>query len=148
MFVGQPNRVGIGRAHAINRAAIIARHSAHNRTIAPFVRQHHFADFDFLNRLNALRGVNQLTGQAASNYRFYPLFHARFVMVDGAIHHAMIGDGQCGHIERGGALGHVFDAIGAVEQRIFGMNVKMAKTAGTLGHKGKVWTPPNLGAPL
>ena len=55
-------------------------------------------------------------------------------MVDGAIHHAVIGDRKRGHIEFGGALGEVFDAIGAVKQRIFGMNVEMAKTAGALGH--------------
>ena len=65
-------------------------------------------------------------------------------MVNGAIHHAVIGEGERGHIHFGGALGHVFDAIGAVEQRILGMDVKMAKTAGTFRHQWKPELKENL----
>jgi hypothetical protein len=42
---------------------------------------------------------------------------ARGVVVNGAIHHAVIGDGEGGHIGAA-ARCHVFDAIGAVKANI------------------------------
>jgi hypothetical protein len=46
----------------------------------------------------------------------------------------VIGERERGHIHFGGAFRQVFDAISAIEQRVLGMNVKVAKSAGALTH--------------
>ena len=65
---------------------------------------------------------------------------ARFVKVNRAIHHAVIGDREGGHIHFRSAFRQVFNAIGAVEQRVLGVNVKVTETAGTFAHGSDVTT--------
>ena len=77
--------------------------------------------------------------------RLDALGFARRIKVDGAVHHAVIGERERRHIHRGGALRQILDAIGAVEQRVLGMHVKMTKTAAAFGHREERPREKNFG---
>jgi hypothetical protein len=57
--------------------------------------------------------------------RLDPVLVAGLVELDGAVHHAVVGQAEGGLAEGGGALGQRVDLAGAVEQRIFAVDVEM-----------------------
>src|SRR5437879_4621194 len=61
----------------------------------------------------------------AAHNRLDSGFLARLVEVDGAVHDAVVGDGQGGHLELGRSLHERVDAAGPIEQRELGVVVEV-----------------------
>jgi hypothetical protein len=53
------------------------------------------------------------------------LMPAGLVELDGAVHRAVIGQGQSWHAEFGGALGQLLAAVQPIEKRVFTVNVEL-----------------------
>ena len=68
----------------------------------------------------------------AADDRLDAVLRARLVQLDGAVHHAVVGQRQGRLVERRGALRERVDLARAVEQRVLGVNVQMG--AGEAAH--------------
>ena len=64
-----------------------------------------------------------------------PVLLAGLVVLDGAVHHPVVGEPQRGLPVGGGALGQRVDPAGAVENRVLGVDVEMGE-----GHPGFEYT--------
>ena len=65
--------------------------------------------------------------------RLDPVLLARLVELDGAVHHAVVGEPEGGLAEGGGALREAVDVAGAVEQRVLGVDVQVDGVGGRHG---------------
>ena len=109
---------GRGELHQVAEALVGAREERQVVALAPAVGR---------------RVVVDEVGLHADD-RLDPGLLARLVVVDGAVHGAVIGDAERGHAELGGPLGHridralrglLLDLAMAVEQRILAVDVQM-----------------------
>ena len=66
--------------------------------------------------------------------RLDPRSPAGLVVIDGAVHHAVVGEAERGHAELRGALGELVDLAGAVEQRILAVDMEVRDGAGHRFH--------------
>ena len=69
----------------------------------------------------------------AADDRLDVMRFAGLVELDGAVHHAVVGQAQCRLAELGGPLGQRLDLAGSIEQRVLGVDVEMG--AGGSAHR-------------
>ena len=75
--------------------------------------------------------------------RFDPVLVARLVEVDGAVHHAMVGEPEGGLAELRRPRRHRVDLAGAIEQRVLAVGVEMDCGRGAHGWR-RSWQPGQM----
>src|SRR5262245_28478614 len=76
--------------------------------------------------------------ELAADNRLDSLRQGLVVKVSRAENVAVIGYGNCRHVERFDALHQLLDVAGAIQQRVIGMQVEMNEI-GSLAHRGGDW---------
>ena len=81
----------------------------------------------------------------AADDRLDPCVFARLVEVNRAVHDAVVGETDRGHLELGGAGDHRWDPAGAIEQRILGVIVEVDEGFRGVRHRlDWVWRTPRI----
>src|ERR687898_2479445 len=126
---GQGPAVPSTERHRVRLPLVGPSHGAKDTTEPPLMSEHHVADADILDVLDAVGGDDLLTGEEAADDRLDPVLLAGQVEVDGPEQLAVVGHGQGRHAHAGGLGEQVVDPGGAIEHRVLGVHVEVREAA-------------------